>query len=213
MAERGRPRGFDRDAALRRAMELFWRRGYEGVSMADLTAAMGIAAPSLYAAFGSKESLFREAIALYRATEGSATRRALDTQSTARGAIETMLRDNADAFTHPGLPHGCFVILGAMNTAPEHEGVRTHLLDLHKESCLRILQRLEQGAAAGEIPAGIALGPIAGFYSTVLAGLSIKARDGTTRDEMHAIVDHAMAAWDAMAAPKPAMPEAAAAAG
>ena len=68
MAERGRPRGFDRDAALRRAMELFWRRGFEGVSMADLTAAMGIAAPSLYAAFVSKEALFREAIALYRAT-------------------------------------------------------------------------------------------------------------------------------------------------
>ncbi|MBW8725967.1 MAG: TetR/AcrR family transcriptional regulator [Inquilinus limosus] len=206
MAERGRPRGFDRDVALRRAMELFWRHGYEGVSMADLTAAMGIAAPSLYAAFGSKEALFREAIALYRATDGSATRRALDCQRTARGAIEAMLRDNADAFTDPALPNGCFVILGAINTAPEHEGVRAHLLDLHKESCGLILRRLEQGAAAGELPAGVDLGPVAGFYSTVLAGLSIKARDGTGRREMHAIIDHAMAAWNAMiaAAPKPA---------
>ncbi|WP_343715600.1 TetR/AcrR family transcriptional regulator [Inquilinus sp.] len=198
MAERGRPRGFDRDVALRRAMELFWRHGYEGVSMAELTAAMGIAAPSLYAAFGSKEALFREAIALYRDTAGSATRRALDCERTARGAIEAMLRDNADAFTDPALPHGCFVILGAVNTAPEHEGVRTHLLDLHKESCGLILRRLEQGAAAGEFPAGLDLGPLAGFYSTVLAGLSIKARDGTGRREMHAIIDHAMAAWDAM---------------
>ena len=198
MAERGRPRGFDRDAALRRAMELFWRHGFEGVSMADLTAAMGIAAPSLYAAFGSKEALFREAVALYRATEGSATRRALDCQKTARGAIEAMLRDNADAFTDPSLPNGCFVILGAINTAPGHDGVRTHLLDLHKESCGLLLRRLEQGAAAGEFPPGTALGPVAGFYSTVLAGLSIKARDGTSRAEMHAIIDHAMAAWDAM---------------
>jgi len=206
MAERGRPRGFDRDVALRRAMELFWRHGYEGVSMAELTAAMGIAAPSLYAAFGGKEALFREAIALYRATDGSATRRALDCQRTARGAIEAMLRDNADAFTDPGLPNGCFVILGAINTAPEHEGVRAHLLDLHQESCGLILRRLEQGAAAGELPQGVNLGPVAGFYSTVLAGLSIKARDGTGRRDMHAIIDHAMASWDAMvaAAPRPA---------
>jgi len=205
MAERGRPRGFDRDAALRRAMELFWRRGFEGVSMADLTAAMGIAAPSLYAAFGSKEALFREAIALYRATDGAATRRALDCQRTARAAVEAMLRDNADAFTDPGLPNGCFVILGAINTAPEHEGVRAHLLDLHKESCGLLLRRLEQGAAAGEFPTGTALGPLAGFYSTVLAGLSIKARDGTSRAEMHAIIDHAMAAWDAMTTATPAV--------
>ncbi|MDR6293413.1 AcrR family transcriptional regulator [Inquilinus ginsengisoli] len=204
MAERGRPRGFDRDAALRRAMELFWRRGFEGVSMADLTAAMGIAAPSLYAAFGSKEALFREAIALYRATDGAATRRALDCQRTARAAIEAMLRDNADAFTDPALPNGCFVILGAINTAPEHEGVRAHLLDLHQESCGLLLRRLEQGATAGEFPPGTALGPLAGFYSTVLAGMSIKARDGTSRAEMHAIIDHAMAAWDAMTAATPA---------
>ena len=205
MAERGRPRGFDRDAALRRAMELFWRRGFEGVSMADLTAAMGIAAPSLYAAFGSKEALFREAIALYRATDGAATRRALDCQRTARAAVEAMLRDNADAFTDPALPNGCFVILGAINTAPEHEGVRAHLLDLHKESCGLLLRRLEQGAAAGEFPTGTALSPLAGFYSTVLAGLSIKARDGTSRAEMHAIIDHAMAAWDAMTTATPAV--------
>lgn len=200
MAERGRPRGFDRDVALRRAMELFWRHGFEGVSMAELTAAMGIAAPSLYAAFGSKEALFREAVALYRDTNGAATRRALDCEQTARGAIEGMLRDNADAFTDPSLPHGCFVILGAVNTAPEHEGLRAHLMDLHKESCGLILRRLEQGAATGELPQDVDLGPVAGFYSTVLAGLSIKARDGTGRREMHAIIDHAMAAWDAMVA-------------
>ncbi len=214
MAERGRPRGFDRDAALRRAMELFWRRGFEGVSMADLTAAMGIAAPSLYAAFGSKEALFREAVALYRSTDGGATRRALDCQQTARGAVEAMLRDNADAFTDPDRPNGCFVILGAINTAPEHEGVRIHLQDLHKESCGLLLRRLEQGAAAGEFPPGSALGPLAGFYSTVLAGLSIKARDGTSRAEMHAIIDHAMAAWAAVTPPPPTTtPEAAASGG
>lgn len=205
MPTRGRPRSFDREQALVQAMEVFWAKGYADASMSDLTQAMGIASPSLYAAFGSKEALFREAVDLYRATSGSATRRALDCERTARGAIEAMLRDNADAFTDPGLPNGCFVILGAINTAPEHEGVRAHLLDLHKESCSLILRRLEQGAAAGELPSGVDLGPVAGFYSTVLAGLSIKARDGTGRREMHAIIDHAMAAWDAMVAvaPKP----------
>ncbi|WP_026872161.1 TetR/AcrR family transcriptional regulator [Inquilinus limosus] len=209
MAERGRPRGFDRDAALRRAMVLFWQRGYEGVSMADLTAAIGVAAPSLYAAFGSKEALFREAIELYRATEGSATRRALECERTARGAIEAMLRDNADAFTDPALPQGCFVILGAVNMAPEHAELGSHLLEYRRDTGRRILQRLQQGAADGELPAGIDLEPLANFYSTVLSGLSIQARDGASRAELHAAIDVAMAAWDAMVAktaggPKPA---------
>lgn len=213
MAERGRPRSFDRDAALKRAMELFWQRGYEGVSMAELTAAMGIAAPSLYAAFGCKEALFREAIDLYRATDGAATRRALGMEPTARAAIETMLRDNIEAFTDPSLPHGCFVVLGAINTAAENEGVRAHLVGYRQESRRLILRRLEQGAAAGEVPAGADIGSLAGFYSTVLVGLSIQARDGADRAELHAIVDHAMAAWDAMAARKPVEPRPEAAAG
>jgi len=200
MAERGRPRGFDRDAALRRAMMLFWQRGYEGVSMADLTAAIGVAAPSLYAAFGSKEALFREAIELYRATAGSATCRALECERTARGAVEAMLRDNADAFTDPALPHGCFVILGAINTAPEHAELGSHLLEYRRDTGRKVLDRLRQGVADGELPAGIDLEALANFCSTVLSGLSIQARDGASRAELQAAIDVTMAAWDAIVA-------------
>ena len=99
MAERGRPRSFDRAAALRRAMEVFWAKGYDGASLSDLTAAMRINSPSLYAAFGSKESLFREALALYSATEGTEIWTALPDAPTAREAIERFLRATAEAFT------------------------------------------------------------------------------------------------------------------
>src|SRR5687768_16620781 len=102
MAKPGRPRSFDRDAALRRAMVLFWERGYEAVSLAELTEQLGINKPSLYAAFGCKEALFREAIELYSSTEGKHTEQALHEQPSARAAIESMLRNNARSYTTAG---------------------------------------------------------------------------------------------------------------
>src|ERR671919_2398814 len=107
MAERGRPRSFERDTALRRAMEVFWAKGFDGASMADLTGAMGINSPSLYAAFGSKEDLFREAVALYGATEGTEIWSGLQEAPTARAAVERFLRVSAESFTRPGKPRGC----------------------------------------------------------------------------------------------------------
>src|SRR5258707_15468488 len=112
---RGRPRGFDRTEALVRAMKVFWARGYEGASISDLKAEMGIGSPSLYAAFGSKEELFREAVKLYSATEGSDTWRSLQTAPTAREGIEGVLMYTARAFTRPDKPPGCLVGLSALN--------------------------------------------------------------------------------------------------
>src|SRR5918996_4164529 len=118
MAERGRPRSFDRAAALRRAMEVFWAKGYDGASLSDLTAAMGINSPSLYAAFGSKEGLFREAVALYGATEGTEIWEALPQAPTAREAIERFLRASALSFTRPDRPAGCLVVPGGQRRSP-----------------------------------------------------------------------------------------------
>ena len=200
MAERGRPRSFDRDAALRRAMEVFWARGYEGTSISDLTAAMGINSPSLYAAFGCKEALFREAVELYGRTEGAIAARALEKEPTARRAVEAMLRNNADAYANPARPPGCMVVLSAMIGSPESAEVRAFLARARRDAQEVLRRRLEQGIADGDLPRGADTAAMAAFYTTVLNGLSIQARDGAPAAELHAIVDCAMAAWDGLTA-------------
>ncbi|MBF6453973.1 TetR/AcrR family transcriptional regulator [Nocardia cyriacigeorgica] len=197
MAERGRPRAFDRDVALRRAMEVFWEHGYEGASMTDLTSAMGINSPSLYAAFGGKEALFREAIELYGRTEGGLTARALREEPTARAAIEAMLRDNAVAYTAPDKPHGCMVVLAGSTYTTRTESVREFLIDMRKQTSADIEARLDRGVTEGDLPAGTDTAGLATFYTTVLYGLSVQARDGASHDELTRSIDRAMAAWPA----------------
>ncbi len=194
MAERGRPRSFDRDAVLRRAMEVFWARGYEGTSVADLTAAMGINSPSLYAAFGCKEQLFREAVALY--AKSSATSRALSEAPTARDMVERMLRDNVAGYANPGNPPGCMVVLSALIGTPETKPVRDYLADCRREGLAQLKQRLDQGVADGDLPEGTDTARLAAYYAAVLNGLSIAARDGASRRELDGIVDLAMATWE-----------------
>ncbi|MEV0365682.1 TetR/AcrR family transcriptional regulator [Nocardia fusca] len=196
----GRPRGFDRDAALRAAMYLFWEHGYEGVSISDLTAAMGIGARSLYTAFGSKEELFREAVALY----GSAAPRPMDRMRTAREAVEAMLRQKVDANLDPATPLGCMVVLAATNVTPDNTHVRDLLAELRARDRAELLARLERGRADGDIPAGADIEAMASFYLTVLHGLAIRTRDGCSRADAQRVVDHAMHAWDSVAAPAPA---------
>ncbi|MEW1737220.1 TetR/AcrR family transcriptional regulator [Nocardia beijingensis] len=199
MAERGRPRAFDRAEALRRAMEVFWEHGYEGASMSDLTAAMGINSPSLYAAFGGKEALFRAAVELYGHTDGGYTARALREQPTARAAVEAMLRDNAAAYTEADKPHGCMVVLAGSTYTTRNTGVRDFLIDKRRATTEDIRRRLKRGVAEGDLPPGTDTAALAGFYTTVLYGLSIQARDGASAAELTASIDCAMAAWPAPA--------------
>ncbi|MFP2928622.1 TetR/AcrR family transcriptional regulator [Pyxidicoccus sp. 3LG] len=202
MATRGRPRDFDRDEALRQAMQVFWERGYEGTSLSELTAAMGIKAPSLYAAFGSKEALFREAVRLYDSAEGGATNRALKEAPTARAAVEAMLRDNVKEYVSPGSPPGCMIVLAGVAGTTENAEVREFLAELRRGAITAIQRRLDRGIADGELPAGTDTLAMAAFYVTVLHGLSIQSRDGATLEMMTAIVDCAMAAWDTLVKPR-----------
>jgi AcrR family transcriptional regulator len=195
MAERGRPRSFDKDAALARAMEVFWAKGYEGASMAELTAAMGIASPSLYAAFGSKEELFRQALALYGATEGTEIWDSVTNALTAYEAVEGFLMQTARVFTRPGKPTGCLVVLSALHATETCETVRRELIRTRAQSVEDLAERLRQGVAAGEIAPDADVRAIAGYYVTVQQGMSIQARDGATHEQLQAIARAALAAW------------------
>ncbi|MFJ6612662.1 TetR/AcrR family transcriptional regulator [Streptomyces sp. NPDC091289] len=198
MAERGRPRAFDRAAALRRAMETFWEFGYEGTKLTDLTAAMGINSASLYNTFGSKEQLFREAVALYDSTTGSATNRALREAPTARAAVEAMLRGNIDTFTDPATPSGCMIVLSATSCSQQNEQVAEHLARWRRASVTELEKRLERAVEEGELAPDTDVRSVAAFYATILHGLSIEARDGVPLERLRSTVDHAVALWDSL---------------
>ena len=196
MATRGRPRTFDPDVALRHALDLFWERGYEGTSLADLAASMGIAAGSIYACFGTKEQLFRQVMRLYGTTSGEPPRRALRETPTARAAIHAMLRATADQVTGPDTPHYCMLVLAAPTGAVENHAVREFLADRRRDQHATIRDRLARGVTDGDLTHPAAgLDAVARFYTTVVQGLSVQARDGATRDELEAVVTGAMAAW------------------
>lgn len=196
MNSRGRPRTFDRDTVLRRALEVFWEQGYEGTSMADLTKAMGIASASIYACFGSKEQLFRETVTLYGTIAGEPPRRALREQPTAQAAIEAMLRATADAVTLPDSPQGCMLILAAPTGAVENTQVRAFLADLRQDMFNLIKARLERGVTEGDLATPTTgLDALARYYTTIVQGLSVQARDGAGRAELQAVITCAMDAW------------------
>ncbi|WBU64287.1 TetR/AcrR family transcriptional regulator [Paracoccus aerodenitrificans] len=177
----GRPREFDRDAALAKARDAFWSRGYEGVSITDLVDTLGLASARIYAAFGSKEKLFREAVVLYDEGEGGFATRALAEEPTAAGAIERSLREAVETYTREGRPQGCMVVSAATNCAAENDGVRKFLADYRRRRNTSLVERLERAVTEGELQLDTDAQALGDYYATVLHGLSVQARDGVSR--------------------------------
>lgn len=198
MAERGRPRAFDRDRALTRAMEVFWEKGYAGASLADLKAAMGINAPSLYAAFGSKQQLFEAAVDRYAECEGRPLWTRFHAAPDARSAIAALLADSADAYVAPDRPKGCLVVLGALIGGEAEKEVAADLLARRRQALELLEKRLARDVAEGRLPRGADCRRIATFYVTVQQGMSLQARDGADRAMLQAVATSAMAAWDGL---------------
>lgn len=188
----GRPREFDRDHALQQAMLAFWQRGYEGTSMSDLVEALGIASARIYAAFGSKEALFREAVALYDAGDGGFAHRALDEQADVHAAIERMLRDAVMLYTKRDFPHGCMVVSAATNCSAQNDGIQAWLSALRRERAASIVDRLARGVKAGQLKRDTDVRALGDFYAVQLHGISVQARDGVSRDHLMAAVRLAM---------------------
>jgi AcrR family transcriptional regulator len=198
MAARGRPRSFDRAHALRQAMEVFWRRGYEGASITDLTTAMGINSPSLYAAFGCKEALFREAVAYYNETEGVDAAKALRDLPTAKEAIGGFLRQNVIAYTDADKPSGCMIVLTATTYTEQSQAVHAHLAEWRIATEHDFRERIERGIAECDVPATADAATIAAFYSAVNQGMAIQARDGADRSKLSAVAELAISSWDGL---------------
>jgi len=195
MAVIGRPRGFDRDAALEAAMFLFWRKGFEATSMNDLCEAMGVRSPSLYAAFGSKEALYLEAVERYVQTQGPPIWSKLAEGATARAGIENMLIAASENLPKSrAKPAGCMAALAAVGDEwPAAIARVTKKVRLEMLGTLR--SRLETAVANGELPAATDVDGLSRFYLSVYQGMAIQARDSATQAELRGVAAAAMAAW------------------
>ncbi|MBB2971502.1 TetR/AcrR family transcriptional regulator [Mesorhizobium sp. RMAD-H1] len=182
-----RPREFDRDEALLKARDAFWERGYEGTSISDLVGTLGLAPARIYAAFGSKEDLFREAVALYEAQEGGFVARALEEELTAREAVDRMLREAVETYTRPGRPRGCLVVSAATSCSAENEQIRDWLAERRLMQTNAIVARLEKAVRDGELGPETQVQAMGDSLAALLHGLSIQARDGVPPERLLAL--------------------------
>jgi AcrR family transcriptional regulator len=193
---RGRPRTFDREAALWAAIRLFWERGFEATSLGELTVAMGIRPGSLYAAFGDKKALFREAVEVYgRSPVGSFPARALAEEPTARGAVSRILREAAAIYADPSHPPGCLAISAATNVTVHDDEIAKFLRDVRNAGVAAIEERLRRAEGEGELRAGTDAPALASYFATIVQGLSQRARDGADVDELSQVAELALTAW------------------
>ena len=194
-SKRGRPRLFDRAQALQQALELFWIHGYEGTSIAELVETLGIAPPSLYAAFGSKEQLFLEVLQLYLAGPGSFVSRALAEEPSGQGFVRRVLLEAARAFSSDDHPRGCLISTCLLVSASAHQQLASEVAALRSSIHGALTQRLCQAQALGELPASSKPVELARFYAAIIQGMSVQARDGADEAALSTIAEQALCLW------------------
>ena len=190
----GRPRAFDTERALDRAVEVFWRKGYQGASLSDLTAAMGINRPSLYSAFGDKEALFHKALARYAEGPSSYLRLALQ-EPTARAVAERMMRGAVDVGTDEDTPPGCMWVRGTLSCGDPGGRLGKQMAAQRIEGEARLRKRFEQAVAEGNLPVGTDIAALARYVMAVNFGLSVLAATGATRRALLRVIALALQAW------------------
>lgn len=188
----GRPREFDIEKALLIARDAFWQNGYEGISISDLVALLGIASARIYAAFGSKEALFRKSIELYMEQEGGFVKRALTQTKTAKAFVQKLLLDAVELYTDPNKPKGCMVVLSATNCTEANNNISVWLEELRVKQAELIKQRIAQAINEGELPRVNNSQLLGDYVVTLLDGLAIQARDGVPKERLIAMINFCM---------------------
>jgi len=191
---KGRPREFCVDQALTAALRVFWSRGYEGASMAELTAAMGITKPSLYAAFGNKEALFQKALDLYEREKLAYIRTALEAP-TARGVAERLLRGAFEMQCSQVDPKGCLGVISSVACSAEAESIRADVLARRASSEAALRQRFERAQAEGELPGHLDAAALTRYLLALLQGLTVQAGAGASPAELEQLVETSLSLW------------------
>ncbi|MFH8533777.1 TetR/AcrR family transcriptional regulator [Streptomyces tendae] len=198
----GRPRGFDTDQALEEAMRIFWEQGYEGASLTDLTAAMGITRTSMYAAFGNKEDLFRKALERYTQGPASYGARALQ-ERTARQVATAFLHGSVRATTRPGCPSGCLGVQGSLAAGDPGSAARDTLVAWRNEHASRLRDRFRRAVDEGDLPPDADPELLARYLMTVSNGIAVQAASGSTREDLQQVADMALRSWPPVTGPAP----------
>jgi AcrR family transcriptional regulator len=194
IAAKGRPREFCVDQALAAALGVFWSKGYDGSSMADLTEAMGITKPSLYAAFGNKEALFHKALELYETEKLAYTREALK-QPTARAVAEYFMRGAIDAQMSSCDPKGCLGVISATACGAEAASIKADVIKRRASSQVALVNRFEQAKRDGDLPEHIDAVGLTSYLFAILQGMAVQAGSGATRADLERVVDTSLMVW------------------
>ena len=193
-APKGRPREFCTEQALAAALRVFWSKGYEGASLTELTEAMGITKPSLYAAFGNKEALFHKALDLYEAEKLDYMRTALE-QPSARAVVEHLLRGAADMQTSHCDPKGCMGVIHMTACGSEAESIKTDVIARRASSQAALVERLERAKREGDLPADADIAGLTQYLYAVLQGMAVQAGSGATRCQLERVIAISLQCW------------------